>query len=368
MNSCIQCLSNIPLLRKYLCTCDLKSAVNKSSSTKGRIALAFAKLLKRMWSASSFSSETPSELKSVVGKMASRFLTYHQQDAQEFMVYLLDGLHEDLNRIDVKPEYKDIEDQKEGESDRDLASRWWRHYELRNDSPIKDMFAGQLRSELTCMTCQRKSVRFDPFWDLSLPVPSEKTKGSIVGSLRRLERDGKCDIYDCLRAFVKVEQLNSSEAPYCPNCKTSCAAQKHFTIFRLPKVLVLHMKRFSDIPGGRIRRRRKLNVNISCPMHNLDMSPFCAPTSPCVESGAESDRNEAASRLETNAETRYNLVAVSNHIGSIHGGHYTADCSNSTKMKWYHFDDSRVSEISDEGAKLNERTAYILFYARSDCS
>lgn len=34
---------------------------------------------------------------------ASQFTGYAQHDAQEFMAFLLDGLHEDLNRIQNKP-------------------------------------------------------------------------------------------------------------------------------------------------------------------------------------------------------------------------------------------------------------------------
>jgi ubiquitin carboxyl-terminal hydrolase 4/11/15 len=38
-----------------------------------------------------------------VGRFAPQFSGYQQQDAQELMAFLLDGLHEDLNRIKKKP-------------------------------------------------------------------------------------------------------------------------------------------------------------------------------------------------------------------------------------------------------------------------
>eukprot|EP00940_MAST-03C_sp_MAST-3C-sp2_P000387 g387.t1 len=368
MNSCLQCLSNVKPLRRYLFSLeDFGTVVNKKSSTKGRIVEAFASLLKRMWLSPNCSAETPTKMKSVVGAVASRFLTYHQQDAQEFMVYLLDGMHEDLNRIRVKPEYKEIEDRKDGESDGDLSDRWWKHYELRNDSAIKDMFAGQLRSELTCSVCQRTSVRFDPFWDLSLPIPSSCTKNSVAGSLRRLARDGKCDLYDCLRAYVKAETLDDSEAPHCTKCGKSCRATKRMTIFRLPQVLVLHIKRFSEVRRGRFGRRQKLNVNIACPIVDLDMRSFCASSSEANDSNSD-NKKSVGTFNDGSTPYKYDLVAVSNHIGSIRGGHYTADCFNSEKRAWYHFDDARVSRISEKSGKINERTAYILFYTRREIS
>lgn len=42
-------------------------------------------------------------MQAIVASKASQFTGYAQHDAQEFMAFLLDGLHEDLNRIQNKP-------------------------------------------------------------------------------------------------------------------------------------------------------------------------------------------------------------------------------------------------------------------------
>ena len=60
----------------------------------------------------------------------------------------------------------------DGESDDDRARRWWDYYCDRNDSAVKDIFCGQLRSEIKCRDCGYRSTSFDPFWDLSVPIPS----------------------------------------------------------------------------------------------------------------------------------------------------------------------------------------------------
>ena len=288
MNACLQCLSNVRSLRESLLlqkSEDIKKLINPNSMTKGNLATTLLDLFRKMWTGPAHSSETPSKLKALVGKIADRFLTYHQQDAQEFMMYLLDGLHEDLNRVHIKPEYEDIEDQREGESDEELGNRWWGHYEKRNDSVIKDMFAGQLRSELTCLSCGHRSLRFDPFWSLSVPIPAaatsnNKDSSSPTSRMKRylgLKRRNKCDeskykIQECLKCFVSEERLDESEAPHCSKCKKSCPAKKRMQIFRLPKILVLHLKRFSET--SRLRRC-KLNASVECPIFSLDMSPYC---------------------------------------------------------------------------------------------
>ena len=66
----------------------------------------YSDLVTSIWSGSSNISVRPSKLKHVVGTVASRFIGYEQQDAQEFLRFFLDGLHEDLNRIINKPTYE----------------------------------------------------------------------------------------------------------------------------------------------------------------------------------------------------------------------------------------------------------------------
>ncbi len=43
----------------------------------------------------------------------------------------------------------------------------------------------------------------------------------------------------------------------------------------------------------------------------------------------------------------YDLYAVSNHFGNVGYGHYTAYGKNPDNNKWYNFDDSSVSEVSN---------------------
>ena len=58
-----------------------------------------------------------------------------------------------------------------------LAEHRWNGYTSYDNSAIVDIFVGLLKSTLTCSVCDHKSVTFDPFWDLSLPLPRSKTSG-----------------------------------------------------------------------------------------------------------------------------------------------------------------------------------------------
>ncbi|KAJ4445303.1 hypothetical protein ANN_07108 [Periplaneta americana] len=106
-----------------------------------------------------------------IGKYAPRFNGFQQHDSQELLAFLLDGLHEDLNRVHDKP-YVELKDS-DGRPDVIVAQEAWENHILRNKSIIVDLFHGQLKSKVTCKVCGHESVRFDPFNYLSLPLPME---------------------------------------------------------------------------------------------------------------------------------------------------------------------------------------------------
>ncbi|CAK0871117.1 unnamed protein product [Prorocentrum cordatum] len=106
-----------------------------------------------------------------------------QQDAHEVMSFLLDALHEDLNRTRslTKPPY--IERKEVAEEDvarkgeERFAAEAWRDHLVRHRSVLVDLCQGQLRSQLRCTECGLTSVTFDPFLFLSLPLPPGLTRG-----------------------------------------------------------------------------------------------------------------------------------------------------------------------------------------------
>ncbi|GAB6033494.1 Ubiquitin carboxyl-terminal hydrolase 15 [Chamberlinius hualienensis] len=175
MNSAIQCLSNIPPLTQYFLDDHYWNELNTENplGMRGEIAKAYAELIKIMWSGK-YSGTAPRHFKMQVGKFAPQFSGYQQQDAQELMAFLLDGLHEDLNRIKKKP-YIELKDA-DGRPDESVADEAWQNYRKRNDSVIVDLFHGLLKSTLVCPDCHKVSVTFDPFGYLSLPLPVKKER------------------------------------------------------------------------------------------------------------------------------------------------------------------------------------------------
>lgn len=103
-----------------------------------------------------------------------QFSGYQQHDSQELLAFLIDGIHEDLNRVRNKPFTETIES--ENEPDSEVAQKSWQNHLKRNQSIIVDLFHGQFKSQITCPTCNRVSITFDPFNSVSLPIPVKKEK------------------------------------------------------------------------------------------------------------------------------------------------------------------------------------------------
>uniref|UniRef100_A0A669AWQ9 Ubiquitin carboxyl-terminal hydrolase n=1 Tax=Oreochromis niloticus TaxID=8128 RepID=A0A669AWQ9_ORENI len=183
MNSALQCLSNASPLTEYFLTDQYEAEINRENplGMRGEIAEAYADLVKQMWLSRS-SYVAPRTFKTQVGRFAPQFSGYQQQDSQELLAFLLDGLHEDLNRVKKKP-YLALRDA-EGRPDEIVAKEAWTNHRLRNDSIIVDIFHGLFKSTLVCPECSKVSVTFDPFCYLTLPLPLKKDRTMEVFLVR----------------------------------------------------------------------------------------------------------------------------------------------------------------------------------------
>jgi ubiquitin carboxyl-terminal hydrolase 4/11/15 len=152
------------------------------------------------------------------------------------------------------------------------------------------------------------------------------------------------NLHDCLEHFRLTEKLEKDNQWYCNKCKKHQQAFKKLELFHTPKLLILHLKRFS-YSSGRSRYRisaEKVDKVIDFPIEELDLSNYV--TGP------------------GSVNSKYELYAVSQHYGSTGGGHYTAICRNFGK--WFNFNDSSVSSSSE--SNVVSSAAYLLFYRKKE--
>ncbi|CAF1175580.1 unnamed protein product [Rotaria sordida] len=332
MNSVLQCLSNTKPLLLFCLKDDLDNYLNTSTTSvmRGILMNEYANLIRKMWLIPDGRSVVnPSSFKDTIGKFAPRFTGYSEQDSQEFLRYLLQGLSEDVNRVRQKPVPITIDEkQEERMKEKDRAKASWDRCLRYENSPLVDIFAGQLKSTLECSYCQYQSITFDMFWDLSLPLPRDRSSTTLQ---------------ECIQLFMSKEELNGDEEPMCTKCKKKRPCSKKLSIQKCPEILVLHLKRFSQMRG-----RTKLNTYVDFPITNLKLGHLI----------------DVMSESHDGPTPTYNLFGISSHSGTVYTGHYVAQCKHPFINEWHEFNDASIHLISDI-SRIISSNAYVLFYERN---
>uniref|UniRef100_A0A0E0GBJ3 USP domain-containing protein n=1 Tax=Oryza nivara TaxID=4536 RepID=A0A0E0GBJ3_ORYNI len=231
-------------------------------------------------------------------ELSSDFRPGQQEDAHEFLRCLLDNL--DKCTTDPKPKDKPSS--------------------FDEESIVKQVFGGRLKSKLTCCECGHCSETYEPFLDLSLEI------------------DQADNLIDALESFTKLERIGDAEDKLnCEHCNAKVCKNKQLMLDRSPDVVAIHLKRFTSLD----RSVEKIDKHVVYPLE-LDLKPFhCDP--------------------DINKELKYDLYGVVEHSGSPSYGHYV--CSvRSSPSTWHLMNDSHVDLISEASA-LNQE-GYILFYIR----
>jgi ubiquitin carboxyl-terminal hydrolase 8 len=202
----------------------------------------------------------------VIHAHTDRFPAGEQQDAQEFLVYLLDVIHEDLNRVKVEPKAREAKEKTESRNLSTLALEEsakvsWKNYLIDNKSIVVDIFQGQIKSLLRCIDCNSSSSTFDPVMYFSLPFPEN------------MEADKKIGIHELFREYTKTERLESRM--HCKNCERKTLYDKKIDIWKAPNILIVHFKRFKFTKGaGGAHTSSKICNEVEYPVKNFDISEF----------------------------------------------------------------------------------------------
>ncbi|XP_065009047.1 ubiquitin carboxyl-terminal hydrolase 20-like [Musa acuminata AAA Group] len=241
---------------------------------------------------------SPTYLAQNLSKISPHFRLGQQEDAHEFLHSFLDNMHARcLGRTaDDRP-----------------AS-------LEEDSIVKQVFGGRLRSQLRCCSCGHCSDTFEPLLDLSLEIENVRSVG------------------DALESFTKLERIDDPEVRFtCDGCKAQVSMEKQLKLDQAPQVLALHLKRFKNDGSY----SNKIDDFVEYPLE-LDLNP-------CLSCPAKE------------VQSKYDLYAVLVHVGSALSGHYFCYIRSSPST-WHQIDDSQVVSVSEIDAL--EQQAYVFFYVR----
>uniref|UniRef100_A0A8D3EBR7 Ubiquitin specific peptidase 12b n=1 Tax=Scophthalmus maximus TaxID=52904 RepID=A0A8D3EBR7_SCOMX len=253
------------------------------------------------------------------------FDNYMQQDAHEFLNYLLNTI------ADLLQEEKSQERQQNGKL---LQNGGGGRKETQQQTWVHEIFQGTLTNETRCLNCEAVSSKDEDFLDLSVDVEQNTS------------------ITHCLRGFSNTETLCSEYKYYCEQCRSKQEAQKRMRVKKLPMILALHLKRFKYM--DQLHRYTKLSYRVVFP---LELRLF------------------NTSGDATNPDRMYDLVAVVVHCGSgPNRGHYITIVKS--HGFWLLFDDDIVEKIDAQAIEefygltsdisKNSESGYILFYQSRD--
>ncbi|KAK5127993.1 hypothetical protein LTR85_005110 [Meristemomyces frigidus] len=181
MNSALQCIRSVKELALYFLSGTYKSETNTSNPLghKGLMAKQYAGVLEGIYADTASGAFTPTAFKKTLGNIQPLFSGYQQQDSQEFLSFLVDALHEDLNRIIKKPynENPDSDDKTvhDPQAIIELGETYRANHKARNDSVAMDLFSGFYKNTMECPKCDKISITFDPFSSLTVQLPIEST-------------------------------------------------------------------------------------------------------------------------------------------------------------------------------------------------
>ncbi|GJX82888.1 ubiquitin carboxyl-terminal hydrolase 22-like protein [Tanacetum coccineum] len=360
MNSVLQALLHTPPLRNYFLSdrhnrfvCQQKNAAldkkNNNNKNKNVQRLCLACDTDALFSAV-FSGDrkpySPAKFLYSWWQHAGNLASYEQQDAHEFFISMLDGIHEKVDK-DVRKSHT------QGSGDCCIAHK---------------VFSGILRSDVMCTACGYTSTTYDPCVDISLDLVSNQEGSRKTSTKNHHSCNGNAEtaspgmstLMGCLDRFTRPERLGSDQKFFCQKCQVSQESLKQMSIRKLPLVSCFHIKRFEHSPIRKMSR--KVDRYLQFPF-SLDMSPYLSSSILRSRLGNrifafDGDCNGPDSSNESTSE--FELFAVVTHTGKLDAGHYSTYLRLSNQ--WYKCDDAWVTQVNENIVRAAQ--GYMMFYVQ----
>lgn len=307
MNSIFQILLHHDLFVNYFISNRYEKDINDEKK-ESIVVKEFGRLVKGYWSFDKYHQVKPLSMMKVLWQMNQMFHPYRQNDAQEFLMFLMDSIHVGVEhpvRIKLKNETKKLT------KDVKKAINHWKDFFGEKYSELVSIYYFQMK---TIMQCENghNSISFNPSSILSLDISNN-------------------NLEDCLKNHFKKESVEYK----CETCKKQCTKQEQLQY--LSDYLFIQLKRFQYTENGTI----KIFDNIEYP-ETLSLNEYVDPS------------------VHMNNRT-YKLDGLVLHQGGANNGHYYS--YQKYDNTWYKFDDESVTKKSDDNI-LNDNDVYVLVYKK----
>lgn len=296
----------------------------KPKSEKTELVEGYAALVKSLWNGEGGTANTREFWKAMLpAAMKEGFEQFRipiPHDAHEFIVFMLDQIHEALAEEVTMTIHAPLGDAPKAKDANGALSFWKKNFESKY-SPLVELLYGLLRKSVVCEGCKSESVSWETMNIHKFPVPFNTQEPlSIIDLMREDCKEEKIDNYDC---------------DHCKPVRHSALIKRAY--WRLGNWVIVTLKRNNN-SGHKINRI-------------IDV-----PKMICFEELFHPNSEE------TSVKASYELFATVDHHGNSGGGHYTSYSKHSVSGRWVMYDDDKGTEVSD--VVINNST-YIVMYRKA---
>ena len=335
MNASLQCLSNTKKFTKFfLCDYDYKK------DDKKLMANEYYKLLKKLWNKENNNKPIkPTSFKEILSKQNSLFAGVAANDSKDFINFLIEKLHEELNEPKINKDNNNINNEININNinygnEMDMLKLFLSDFQIKFNSIISNLFYGILETKYHCNVCQDIKFNFQIYSFIEFHLQQVNTYFYNMGK-RPLLINGNInpdiDLYECFDYLSKIDLMSGQNQMYCNKCNKECDALYSTKLYSGPIYLIIYLNRGK----GAVY---ECKVNFPEQLNLFNYLGF--KDGPIV----------------------YDLYSVVCHLGpSSMSGHFVAYCKNRSDNKWYLYNDAIVS-LCTKSQQYNDGMPYILFY------
>jgi len=318
MNSAIQAFRHCPEWTLFCSQGKHEEYITDKESKPTTTLLAYQDLVRALWGGTGPAYVGPlgfyTELKKAVhDTIYDVFVQRSPQDSHEFLMWLLDQMYmatqKSLKLAPINEENPLMSGQ--------AIQAWNRAFH--QYSPLTDLIFGLMRIQYKCHGCSALHTRWDTF--NSIKVPLGKNSDGEPWTLSQ-----------CIQHEFHEEEIEGYE---CDACKKKCTVTKTPSLWRLPKVFIVTLRRFT-------------------PMGTRDNSMFKYSGEPMTFTDSFSSESNEQTRTKS-----YKVFGTVDHHGNHMGGHYTSQCFNPVWKVWHRYDDENAIQI--EAPAFGVHTYMLLF-------
>lgn len=251
MNAILQSLFSLPSFSNDM----LKQSIPWKKVPTNALLRRFAHLMaKKDVGCPEIKKDLLRKVKSAISSTAERFSGNMQNDAHEFLSQCLDQLKDDVEKMnrscssEVSSAPSTVVTENSGPGNEADTSRIY-------TCPVAVNMEFEVQHTITCKCCGEVVTKREVFNDLSIDLPRRKHTLPLRS------------IQDSLDLFFRMEEIEYS----CEKCNGKAASVTH-KFSKLPRVLILHLKRYSF--NAQLSLNSKLGQQVLIPRF-LTLSSHC---------------------------------------------------------------------------------------------